>query len=220
MHAFETSGHHDRGYLEDLQAWLRRDIDPDGPQESIPLLLGTLSSRATSPLNRADTANDLGYASKNTFDRRLARLVNSFAALLCPQRNQHGRTVTGTQAKLYLVDPIISWIPNGLRSAAAQPDFTSLTEQAIGVALARAIDTLEPGKWIAGDTIGYERTNSANEIDLTAISVHSTVGPQQTVPIDSKWVNKSWRREALTMEAQHGNGILATKTILDLDHPT
>ena len=220
VHAFETSGQHDRGYLEDLHAWLRRDIDPDGSQESIPMLLGALCSRATSPLDRAGTANDVGYASKSTFERRLARLVNSFAGLWCPQRDNHGRTVPGTQAKLYLLDPIISWIPNLLRSGSAKPDFTSLTEQVIGVTLARAIDTLEPGRWIGGDTIGYERTNSGNEIDLTSISVQSPAGPRGTVPIESKWVDNGWRREALTLENKHGSGILATKTILDLDHPT
>jgi hypothetical protein len=84
----ETTGAHDRGYLEDLHAWLRRDVDPDGPQESILLLLDAIAARSSSPFDRAGTAEALGYASKNTFDRRLARLVASYGALWCPQRNE------------------------------------------------------------------------------------------------------------------------------------
>ena len=220
VHAMETSGRHDVGYVEDLHAWLRRDIDPDGPQESIPLLLDTLSSRATSPLHRARTAADLGYGSKTTFERRLSRLVSSFAGLWCPQRDDRARVVAGTQAKLYLTDPIIAWIPHILRVGAASPDFTAVTEQVIGVALARAIDGLEPGRWIGGDTIGYQRTGSGKEVDLAPVSVATTAGPAVSVPIESKWVDHGWRREALTMGAKYGRGILATKTVLDLDQPT
>jgi uncharacterized protein len=218
VHSVTTTGRHDISYLEDLHAWLRRDVDPDGPPESIPLLLGTLATRATSPLDRAGTASDLGYASKSTFERRLSRLVNSFAAIWCPQRDTQGRAKVGTQAKLYLIDPILGWIPHILRAGSPSPDFTALTEQAIGVAVARSIDRLEPGRWIGGDTIGYERTGSGNEIDLASINVMSPAGPRPTVPIESKWVDHGWRREALTIEAKHGTGILATKTILDLDH--
>jgi uncharacterized protein len=46
----------------------------------------------------------------------------------------------------------------------------------------------------------------------------SPAGVRPTVPIESKWVDHGWRREALTIEAKHGTGIVATKTILDLGH--
>jgi hypothetical protein len=39
-------------------------------------------------------------------------------------------------------------------------------EQAVGVGLARVIDDLEPVRWISGDTIGYSRTSTGNEVDL------------------------------------------------------
>ena len=220
VHALETSGHHDLGYVEDLHAWLRRDVDPDGAQESIPLLLDALSVRATSPLDRAGTAADLGYASKTTFERRLSRLVSSFAGLWCPQRDVRGRRVAGTRGKLYLTDPILAWIPHLLRSGSTSPDFAALTEQAVGVALARAIDGLEPGRWIGGDTIGYQRTSNGKEIDLSPVAAASAAGPRATVPIESKWVDHGWRREALTMTAKYGHGVLATKTVLDLGNGT
>lgn len=46
------------GFLQDLAAWLRRDVDRDTGPESIPLLLNGLAFRATSPLNQRSAAAD------------------------------------------------------------------------------------------------------------------------------------------------------------------
>ena len=218
VHAVETTGSHDRSYLEDLHAWLRRDIDPDGAQESIMTLLAALAQRATSPLDRTGTAAFLGYPSRQTFERRIARMIASFGAVWCPQRNDAGRTVAGAQAKLYLLDPVLAWIPYVLRAGSHPPDFTSLSEQVIGTHLARAIDDIEPGRWVSGDTIGYGRTASSNEVDLAPVPIGSAVGTQLTVPVESKWVDSGWRKEALVIEGKYSTGILATKTILDTSH--
>lgn len=123
VHAFETSGRHDLGYVEDLHAWLRRDIDPDGAQESVLLLLDALSSRATSPLDRSGSASDLGYASKTIFERRLSRLVSSFAALWCPQRDERGRSVAGTKASR-AKSWAVAQSPRSAAYSAIQPDRT------------------------------------------------------------------------------------------------
>jgi uncharacterized protein len=218
VHAVETTGGHDRAYLEDLHAWLRRDVDPEGPPESIAALLAVLHQRGSSPLDRTSTAVALGYPNRQSFDRRLGRLVNSFAALWCPQRDDRGRPVPNTQPKLYLADPVLAWIPQHLRAGTPPPDYTTLTEQVMGVTLARVIESAEPGRWIAGDTIGYGRTSTGNEVDLAPISLGSAGGPVTSVPIESKWVSDGWRKEAMTIEGRHGSGILATKTVLNLEH--
>lgn len=127
-------------YLRDIEAWLRADIDPDAPAESIPNLLAGLASRSTSPLNATATARDLGYATRDIFERRMSRLVTSFAVLACPQRDERGRSVYGAQSKWYLTDPILSWLPSRLRAGLPEPDMTRLTESTIAVALARAVD--------------------------------------------------------------------------------
>ena len=219
IHAMESNGFHDRGFLEDLHSWLRRDVDPDGPPESIMALLEGLSRRSSSPLDRAGSSVALEYPSKAVFERRLGRLVASYAAVWCPQRNSLGRSVPGTQPKLYLADPILAWIPFLLRAGTDAPDFTRLAEQAIGVGLARVIDDLEPGRWIAGETIGYGRTSTGNEVDLTPVNVASSAGSRPTCPIESKWVDGGWRREALTIEGKYARGIVATKTVLDFEAP-
>lgn len=206
-------------FIRDLAAWLRDDIRLDGPPESLPLLLDQLAARATSPLNIANTAERLGWT-RTVTERRLNRLVAGFAGVWCRQHDDVGRTVTGSQAKLYLVDPILSWLPSRLRAGLATPDMTALTEQAIGVALARTIDDIDEGRWIAGDTIGYIRTGSGKEVDLGPVRVPSASGTRTTTPIEIKWVETGWRGEAKVLENKYHHGIIATKSILDLSHPT
>ena len=215
---FYRNGMVSEGYIEDLQAWLRTDVDPDREADAIPILLSELERRMSSPLNVRAAAEALHY-SRNSFPPRLQRLVSGFASIWCPQRDEHGARVAGAQSKLYLTDPLLAWIPSRLRAGLPEPDMTRLTEAAIGVALARAIDQLQPRRWVNGDTIGYLRTASDGEIDLAPVPVPSSAGTQTTVPLESKWVETNWRSEARVIENKFKRGILATKSILDLRHP-
>jgi predicted AAA+ superfamily ATPase len=201
-------------YLNDLRSWLRADVDPDRPQDSVPRLLDGISQRATSPLNITAASTALGYPSRDIFVRRLNRLVSSHAAIWCPRREGE-HLVAGAQAKLYLTDPLLATLPSRLRTGLPGPDMTRLTEMTIGVALARAIDDLEEGRWVTGDTIGYARTSGDREVDLGPVTVPSTNGPVATVPLESKWVEQGWKSEARTIDAKFGRGILATKSVLD-----
>ena len=205
-------------YLRDLAAWLRRDVDPDAQAESVPVLLSALADRATSPLNIADTARRLGYSSRAAFDLRLRRLVSTLAAFWCERRDD-GRSVAGAQAKLYLTDPVLAWLPSRLRAGLPAPDMTRLTENAVGVTLARAIDDLEAGRWLGADTIGYARTQSGNEVDLAPIALPGLAGPAWSAPVECKWVDQGWRAEAKIIYGRYHGGILVTKSILDTDGP-
>jgi hypothetical protein len=95
---------------------------------------------------------------------------------------------------------------------------TALTEAALAIHLAAAVDDHQPGRWITGDTIGYVRTGSGNEIDFGTVPVPASSGTAVTTPLESKWVARSWRSEALVIENTFGRGILATKDIVDLSH--
>ena len=206
-------------YVRDLLAWLRADVDPDAVPESVPLLLAGLASRMTSPLNFVAAAAGLGYPSRTIFDRRIQRLMNSHAALRCRQRDDAGAPVAGAQPKVYLSDPILAWLPSLVSPGLSAPEFPALSEMALAVTLARAIDDLDEGRWIADDTVGYARTGSGNEADLAPVRVPTTAGVAMTTPIESKWVDSGWRGEARTIEGKYGRGILATKSILDTEHP-
>lgn len=207
-------------YARDLMAWLRADVDPDAPVDSVPLLLEALSTRMTSPLNLTSTSQALGYSNRVTFDKRITRLINSHAAVRCHQRKERGSIVEGAQAKLYLTDPVLARISSIVSPGMQSPDMTQLSEAAIAVALARAIDALDEGRWISEDTIGYARTDSGQEVDLAPVRVPSASGSEMTVPIESKWVDEGARSDARVIENKYNRGILATKSVLDLDHPT
>ncbi len=211
---YHRAGAVSEAYVADLAAWLRRDVDADAPQESLPRLLDALVQRATSPLSLARTAEHLGYGSRDAFRLRLTRLTSSGAALWCPRR-EDDHVVSGSQSKLYLTDPLLAWLPERLRGL-PQPDMTALTEMAIGVTLARAIEREKEGRWMGEDTIGYARTASGNEIDLAPVSVPTHAGSSETVPLESKWVDQGWKGEARTIDGKYQRGVLATKSILDV----
>jgi predicted AAA+ superfamily ATPase len=230
--AYLTSGgfpravaeHHRSGevgdaFLADLAAWLHRDVDPDAGEDSVPKLLSEIERRCTSPLNRTGLATDLGYDRRDTLDRRLTRLVHSYAALWCHQRDDQGNRIAGSLSKLYLADPVLSWTGPRLRSGLPSPDFTRLTEAAIGTALARSVDWQEPERWATDDSIGYVRTTAGNEVDFAPVPLRSASGVVRTVPIEAKWVPSGWRPGAKVIEAKFKAGILATRNIVDLGYP-
>jgi predicted AAA+ superfamily ATPase len=213
------SGAVSAAFCRDLVGWLRTDIDPDAPQESVPLLLAELAERATSPLNLRHLSSALNYGSPGVLGRRIARMINSCAAVQCHQRDDEGRAVPGAQFKLYLVDPLLSWVPGQLSVGPTVPDFTGLTEAALAVAMARRIDEADEGRWADNDTIGYTRSGKGNEIDLAPSRIPTVNGPATTTPIESKWVDSGWRGESRVIAAKYGSGIVATKSVLDLTHP-
>jgi predicted AAA+ superfamily ATPase len=206
-------------FLDDLEAWLHRDVDSDSPMDSIPRLLGELHARSTAPLNRAAVATSLSYASRQTLDLRLNRLVRNFAAVWCHHISDQGGRVSGAQSKLYLTDPLLSWLGHHLRAGSPVPDMTALTEATLAVHLAIAIDDQQPGRWVNGDTIGYVRTGRGNEIDFGPVAIPTAGGIARTTPLEAKWVTHGWRSEALVTENRFGHGVLATKTITDFSHP-
>lgn len=203
-------------YLRDLEAWLIADLDRDETPDSVPLLLDALSSRVTSPMNLTKTAQDLAYGSRNQFDRRIKRLIATFAALECPRRDDRGVIVGSAQSKYYLTDPVLAWLPSRLRAGLSEPDLTALTEMTLATTQAIALDTAQEGRLVYGDTIGYARTTSGNEVDLCPVPVTSLSGTEMTTPIESKWVTRAWRGEARALANKYNTGILATRNILDL----
>lgn len=206
-------------YVRDLMAWLQRDVDPDSGPQSMPLLLNEIAQHMSSPLSVRATAEELGLG-RDAASTRLNRLVAGFAALWCPQFSDASQRLENAQMKIYLTDPLLAHLPMRVRAGLPTPDMTVLNEAAIAVALAQAIDDLEEGRWVAGDTVGYVRTGSGREVDLAPAHVPTLSGTERTVPIEGKWVDAGWRAEAQVVEKKYGRGILATKSILDMDHPT
>ena len=216
---YERNGDVSDAFLRDLLAWLRRDVDPDSAPQSLPLLLEELMRSMTSPLSVRAMA-EVQANSRTAMASLLNRLVATYGGLWVPRHDDGGRPVIGAQSKMYLTDPLLASLPSRLRAALQLPEMTSLTEAALGVALATAVEARDEGRWIAGDTIGYIRTDSGNEVDFGPVSLASSAGRRSSVPIEAKWVDSGWRAEAQVMEKKYRSGIMATKSILDLGNPT
>jgi hypothetical protein len=219
-----VSEHHADGavsesFMRDIASWLHIDIDRDAPVDSVPLLMAELRARSTSPLSRTKTAEVLGYPTRSAFDLRLNRLVRSYGALWAHQINDAGHRIAGAQSKLYLADPLLAWLGSALRAGAPEPDMTALTEETLAVAMAAAIDRFQPGRWMTGDTIGYVRTASGQEVDFAPVAIPGPNGSEWTTPVEVKWVSGGWRAEARTIEGRYHRGIVATKNVTRLDTP-
>jgi hypothetical protein len=66
-----------------------------------------------------------------------------------------------------------------------------------------------PGSFVDGTRLLYERTRTNNEIDF--------VGPDLGVPFESKYVDRNWKSESATMRAQYESGVIATRSIFDVE---
>jgi hypothetical protein len=73
-------------------------------------------------------------------------------------------TVTDRAGSRRVRGPLLAWLGHHLRPGTAQPDYTALTEAALGISLARMIEQHSPGRWLAGDSIGYSRTAGGSEV--------------------------------------------------------
>jgi uncharacterized protein len=154
----------------------------------------------------------------DAFVRDLVAWLHSFAALWCHQIDDTGSRIAGSQSKLYLSDPLLAWLGSRTRAGLPSPDFTQLTENAIGTTMARSIDNLQPGRWHSEDTIGYLRTTSGKEIDLAPSPVPTAAGRAFTTPVECKWVTQGWRGESKVIEGRYHHGIIATRNIVDHNH--
>ena len=119
-----------------------------------------------------------------------------------PRRRPH----TAAQRKLYFVDPLVAQLAHRRNSGFPAPDTSRLTQQQIGLALARAVSLHAPTACVQTDRVMYERTNTGAEIDF--------VGPDLEIPFECKYTDSSWRKEAQTMRARHGRGVMVTRSPL------
>ena len=125
------------------------------------------------------TSQVLGYPNRPIFERRISRLINSHALLRCHQRSDSGAVVTGAQHKLCLTDPVPAWSLSIVSPGLPEPDLTALSEAALAVACARSIDTLDEGRWVADDTIGYARTGDGAR-GISGCRIHPCQHQQST----------------------------------------
>ncbi len=174
-------------------------------EADVTALLDRLATNLCSPINASSIARDVGLPGHQSAINRIEDLVRAFLAWRC-HRIRDGRPNTAAQPKLYFVDPLVAQLAHRRNASHPAPDTAKLTQQQIGLALARAVSLHAPAAFVQTDRVMYERTATGAEIDF--------VGPDLEIPFECKYTDAGWRKDALTMKARHGRGVMATRTPL------
>jgi predicted AAA+ superfamily ATPase len=175
-------------------------------EADVAALLDRLARNLCSPINASRVARDVGLAGHQAAINRIEDLVRAFLAWRCHRIGQGERPQTAAQRKLYFVDPLVARLAHRRNPNFAAPDTSKLTQQQIGLALARAVSLHAPATFVQTDRLMYERTDTGAEIDF--------VGPDLEIPFECKYSDAGWRREAATMKARHGRGVIVTRSPL------
>jgi len=175
-------------------------------EAAVAALLDRLAANLCSPINLSRIARDVGLPGYQAAQTRIEGLVRAFLAWHCHRTRQDGKPNTSAQRKLYFVDPLIAQLSHRHNPIYPVPDAAKLTEQQIGLALAGAIRTHAPAAFLQTEAVMYERTPTGAEIDY--------VGPRLGVAFGCKYTDGAWRKQALTIKARHGRGVILTRSPL------
>jgi predicted AAA+ superfamily ATPase len=170
-------------------------------------MLARLTRSLTSPLAVESLRQDIGVESPHTAKARLGDLVFAYLAWPCHQRDGNGPKLSA-QSKYYFIDPLMARLAP-LRSSGmlAEADASAVSEQQLGIELLRNMEREQPGTYAHFSDVMYQKT-SGKEVDFC--------GPRiGKLGFEGKYVDSGWRREALTVRAAFGAGVLATRGLLD-----
>lgn len=171
-------------------------------------LMERLARNLASPVNLSSIAGDIGVATSDSVRQRVDNLVASFLAWRCHQERDdvpHRRA----QDKVYFTDPLVARLVSVRDPRRQAPDMSQLSEQQLGLALARAVEERYPGRWLDASAVMYRRNKKGTEIDF----VGSLIGDA----FESKYVDRNWKGEARAIAARPGGGIVGTRSVLDTD---
>jgi predicted AAA+ superfamily ATPase len=201
------SGAVSNGFVQGLWDVVLGDAVRAAPmsEADVAALLGRLTLNMCSPINVSRIARDVGLPGHQAATNRIEDLVRAFLAWRC-HRIRDGRPNTAAQRKLYFVDPLVAQLAHRRNPGFAAPDAAKLTQQQIGLALARAVSLHAAAAFVQTDKVMYERTDTGAEIDF--------VGGDLEIPFECKYTDGNWRHEALTMKARHGRGVMVTRSPL------
>jgi uncharacterized protein len=170
--------------------------------------LERLAIGLTNPLNASAVARDVGFSDHHRVEARVDSLNVALMVWRC-HRIAGQLPNLRAQEKVYFVDPLIARLSHLRDNRRQAPDDSQLTEQQLGLSLLRSSGDRGPGALLEASTVMYEKTPSRSEIDF--------VGSRLGVPFEAKYVDGPWRRAARTIRAREKGGILATRTVFDLE---
>ncbi len=170
-------------------------------------MLERLARNLGYPTNVSRMAREVDVA-QTTVQQRLDNLREAFVVWPC-YRERGLKPRLAAQKKFYFTDPVYRLLTN------QSVDLSVLSEQQLGMALLRNIESENPGSYVHFDHVLHHRTQAGREIDF--------VGPGfGGLAFESKYVDEGpWRNTTgRTLQASPWTGILATRSLLDLQGPS
>jgi predicted AAA+ superfamily ATPase len=211
--SFLRTGDASLGFVNGLWQIIKGDAVRRGAQLADPELIA-LMHRLTvslgSPLNASSIARDVGFSTHHRVQERVEDLCQAFLAWRCFKIRGELPSPAG-QWKVYFTDPLLAQLVSRRDGRYGQPDRSVVSEQQLGLILMRAMEREMPGSFVESGQVMYERTRGGAEIDF--------VGANLGVAFESKYVDDGWKREARTLEARYGRGVIVTRSVLDLEGP-
>jgi predicted AAA+ superfamily ATPase len=172
-------------------------------------LLVRLTKNLATPMNMSEIASEIGVERGETARARVKALVDSYLVWPCHQRGQHNLPNLDAQSKYYFTDPLLARIANYRLPQSPLADSSAISEQQVGMALLRRIEVERTGTYADFTSVMYTRTASKKEVDF--------VGPVLgNLGVEGKYVDAKWKQESLTVKAQFGRGLLATRSVFDI----
>jgi uncharacterized protein len=173
-------------------------------------LLARLMQSMGSPLNLRTVGRDVDVEGP-VVARHVDYLRAAYLTWTAPQKADSSWTpLERGHGKLYAIDPVIARLCHLRNPARSDVDPTILTEMQLGMMLRRAAYASGCG-WTADDLFFHVRTPTRKEIDFVG-------EPLAGVALEGKYTDRgTWRSEAATVNASAYDGLLVTRSVLDVE---
>jgi uncharacterized protein len=171
-------------------------------------LLVRLAKNLASPVNMSAVAGDVGVGSHHTARERVRELIQAYVAWPSYKLGDQKLPNLGAQEKVYFTDPLFARLAELRNEGARALDSSVLSEQQLGLALLRGLESEHPGSYANYTSVMYRRTATGKEVDF--------VGPAlEPVIYEGKYTDRNLAREKQTVATQSRHGVLATRSVLD-----
>jgi predicted AAA+ superfamily ATPase len=173
-------------------------------------LLSLISESIGSLVNWSTWARKLDVPSHHAVRAEIEALSAAHYTWICYQETDGSPAPLGNR-KVYFTDPLLARLAHLRQPAVAEPHQSALAEQVVGFHLLMRLVEERARAYLDFATLFLERTSS-QEIDFV-------VPREPRLAVESKYVDAPGGRDAAPIEARFGQGILATRSALDLDRP-
>jgi len=143
-------------------------------------------------------------------------MARAFALLVLYKYELHrGGPQLRAEKKLYVVDPLLAYIPRRVRQVGLRPEAPALAETAVAIALFRSDEQPLIEQFALPQGLFYWRSQSGGEVDF--LVGHGAIADR--IPIEVKYQTTITGRDLAAMRRSFARGLLITIDALDLDHP-